>query len=268
VTADAAFASVGAFLWERDSRAGIIARECTGQERPQDRKLAQILSNERRARTRMDGSVDGSLVKTAWAAWEMMDLGEAPTHGGLDRLVSWTLLQLESPRAAGDRAPLTLPTGLLVQDDAGASFAARCLALRVLLRARRESRPGIERLLDQLATGPQPPTLDLSASALGTLALIPPPHRRHLDGLIGRIGRAQQDDGTWAEGDLFHMLEALVLAGVRGARTLIARSAPALARLVREDGTFDDPPHTTVHEERALIALRSLQIAIEDEREA
>ena len=84
--------------------------------------------------------------------------------------------------------------------------------------------------------------------------LIPPPHRRHLDGLIGRIGRAQRDDGTWADTDLFHMLEALVLAGVRGARALIVKSAPAFASLVREDGSFDDAPHTALHEERALIA--------------
>ena len=268
MTPDAAFAGVGAFLWERDTRAGILARQFTGQERQQDRKLARILSNERLTQTKMDGSMDGSLIRTAWAAWEMMDLGEEPTHGGLDRLVSWTLVQLESNATPADKAPVTLPTGVVLQDDTSAWYSARCLGLRVLLRARRESRPGVERLLDQLASGPQPPTLDLSASALSALALVPAPHRRHLDGLIGRIGRAQQDDGTWGDADLFHMLEALVLAGVRTARTLVARSAPTLGRLVREDGTFDDPPHTPLHEERALIGLRSLQIAIEDEREA
>ena len=259
-----AFEKVTAFLAERDTRQGIVARQLAGQERPTDAKLADILAAELRARTKMDGSIEGSVVRTAWAAWEMMDLGADPLHGGLDRLVSWTLQQVESGTIS-DQAPLTLPTGALLQDSEGSTFAARCLGLRTVLRARREARPGVARLLDQLANGPQPATLDLSACALAALALVPPPHRRHLDGLVSRLGRAQAADGGWSEADLFHMLEALVLAGIRPARVVAAQAAPALLARLRDDGSFDDPPHgNAVHDERALVGMRALQIAVED----
>jgi hypothetical protein len=258
------FAKVEAFFVDRDTRPGILARQLTGREKPGDARLAEILAGERRARTRMDGSIDGSLVRTAWTAWELMDLGAHALHGGLDRVVSWALAQVESGTQPSDAAPLTLPNGAVIPEAEGAAFAARCLGLRVLLRARREARPRIAQLVDELASAPQPPTLDLSACALAALALMPPPHRRHLDGLVHRLGRAQGSDGGWKEADLFHMLEALVLAGIRPARVVVAQAAPALGTGLRDDGSFDDPPHDALHDERALIALRALQIAVED----
>jgi hypothetical protein len=257
-------AKVEGFLVDKDTRPGILARQLAGREKPGDVRLTDILAGERRARTKMDGSVDGSLVRTAWAAWEMMDLGADPMHGGLDRLVSWLMTQVETGAALSDPVPLTLPNGAVIVDDDGAAFAARMLGLRLLIRARREARPGIARLLDALATGPQPPTLDLSGCALAALALVPPPHRHHLDGLINRLGRAQSDTGEWTEADLFLMLEALVLAGIRPARAVVSKAAQALAVRLRDDGSFDDPPHSDTHEERALIGLRALQIATED----
>jgi hypothetical protein len=260
-----AFEKVEGFLAPRDTRPGILARDLVGRPRPGDAKLADILVSERRARTRMDGSIDGSLVKTAWAAWEMLDLGTDPLHGGLDRLVAWTLGQVESTGPIPDAAPVTLPSGAVFPDAEAAALAARCLGLRVVLRARREARPGVAQLVDQIADGPQPPTLDLSACVLGALALVPPPHRRHLDGLVARIGTAQGPDGTWPDADLFHMLEALVLAGVKPARAVASRAAPALAARVRDDGSVDErAPDDPIHEERALIALRALQVALED----
>lgn len=261
---ETALAKVEAFLVDKDTRPGILARQFAGREKPGDARLTEILASERRARTKMDGSVDGSLVRTAWAAWEMMDLGADALHGGLDRLVSWLLTQVEAGAAPSDPAPLTLPNGAVIADTEGAAFAARMLGLRLLIRARKEARPAIARLLDALATGPQPPTLDLSACALAALALVPPPHRHHLDGLITRLGRAQNDKGEWTEADLFLMLEALVLAGIRPARAVVSKAAPALAARLRDDGSFDDLPHSDAHEERALIGLRAFQIAMED----
>jgi hypothetical protein len=259
-----AFAHVLAFLADRDTRPGIVARQLVHRERPTDARLSEILAAERRARTKMDGSIDGSLVRTAWAAWEMMDLGADPLHGGLDRLVSWTLQQVEAGTTP-DEAPVIVPSGAVFRGGDAAAFAARSLGLRVVLRARREERPGVARLVDELANGPQPATLDLSACALAALALVPPPYRHHLDGLVGRVGRAQQADGGWTEADLFHMLEALVLAGIRPAREVVARAAPALAARLRDDGSFDEPPHDhPIHDERALIGMRALQIALED----
>lgn len=255
-----AFARLEAFFQDRDTRPGILARQLVGPEKPGDARLAELLCNERRTQTRMDGSIGGSLVQTAWAAWEMMDLGLEAVHGGLDRLVSWVLGHLEAADPPTEPAPLTLPNGAVFRTADEASFAARCLGVRVLVRARRGDRPGVARLVDALATGPQASTLDLSASALAALALAPPEHRHHLDGFVHRLRAAQGKDGAWSGADLFHMLEALILAGIRPAREVIARAAPALGARQRADGSFDDPPH----EERALIGFRALQIALED----
>ncbi len=248
-----------------DTRPGVLARQVAGTERPGDAKLAELLVNERRARTRMDGSIDGLLVKTAWAGLEIMDLGADFMHGGLDRLVSWTLAQIESGEAPPDGSPLTLPSGALVTLPEEAAFAARCVGLRLLLRARKDGRPGVATLVEQLADGPQPPTLNLSACALAALALMPPPHRRHLDGLVNRLGKAQQPSGDWTDADLFLMLEALILAGIRPARAVVVRAAPAIAARQLPGGGFDDlAPDDPVHEERTLIGLRALHIALED----
>jgi hypothetical protein len=258
-----AFGKTLDFFTERHSRPAILARQLGGREAPDDDMLAQILSNERRAATRADGSIGGSLVATAWAAIEMMDLGSDWLQGSLDRLLGWVVNHIESNLPA-DPPPLVLPNGARFDDPEHASVAARCLGLRALVRARRGERPGIARLMDDLAVakGRQPPTLDLSASVLSALALAPPQHRHHLDGLIGRMGRAQQDDGTWADADLMHVLDALIVAGIRAARAVVVRAAPALIARQRDDGSFDAAGGA--QEERALIALRALQIALED----
>ncbi len=263
-----AIVKLEAFFLDRETRPGVLARQAVGKEKPGDAKLAELLCQERRARTRMDGSIGDSLFDTAWAAWEMMDLGLDALDGGLDRLISWVLSKIEagdavalpSPAPALAPLPLTLPSGLVLPAAGDAAYATRAIAVRTLVRARHGERPGVAAAVRGLAQGPQPPTLNLSASVLGALALAPPEHRHHLDGLIGRLGAAQGDDGGWPGADLFQMLEALVLAGIRPARALIAKAVPALVPLQRETGAFDDPPH----EERALIGLRALLVAAED----
>ncbi|HEV8305778.1 MAG TPA: hypothetical protein VGQ25_12500 [Gemmatimonadales bacterium] len=258
-----AIAKLEAFFQTCETRPGVLARQAVGKEKAGDGKLAELLCNERRARTRMDGSIGDSLLDTAWAAWEMMDLGLDALDGGLDRLVSWVLGKVEARTAAPlppPPLPLVLPSGLVLEAAGDAAYATRAIALRTLVRARHGGRPGVAAVVRELAQGPQPATLNLSASVLGALALAPPEHRHHLDGLIGRLGAAQGADGAWAGADLFHMLEALVLAGIRPARVLIAKAVPALLPLQRDTGAFDDPPH----EERALIGLRALLVAVED----
>jgi len=254
-----AIAKLEALFQERDTRPGVLARQMLGTQKPGDATLSELLRNERPARTRMDGSIRDSLLETAWAAWEMMDLGLDALDGGLDRLVSWVLGRIEGNVATEPVAPVILPNGLVLEAADDAAYATRALAVRTLVRARHGERPGVAAAVRELAQGPQPPTINLSASVLGALALAPPEHRHHLDGLIGRLAAAQGDDGTWPGADLFQMLEALILAGVRPARTLIAKAVPALVTLQQETGAFDDPPH----EERALIGLRALQVAAE-----
>jgi hypothetical protein len=249
-----------AFFRDLKTRPGVLGRQLLGQEQPGDRQLTDLLCHERRATTRMDGSVQGSLLLTAWAAWEVMDLGVDALDGGLDRLVSWVLGRFEAGDAGAEALPVHLPNGLVLEGAGDAAYATRCLTLRTLVRARHGHRPGVTAVIREFALGPQPATLNLSASVLGALALAPPEHRHHLDGLIGRLGAAQDAGGGWAAADLFHMLEALILAGIRPARVLIAKAVPALLKLQRDDGSFDD----AAHEERTLIGLRALVIAAED----
>lgn len=259
VTIKTALQRLAVFFRERKTRPGVLGRQSLGQELSGDPKLAELLCAERRANTRMDGSMAGSLASTAWAAWEMMDLGLAAMDGALDRLVSWVLGRVEAGDASPEPLPLRLANGLVLASPAEAAFVTRCLAVRTLVRARRDDRPGVAAAIRELALSRQPATLNLSASVLGALALAPPDQRHHLDGLIGRLGTAQDAGGGWTDADLFHMLEALILAGIRPARALITRAAPALVALQREDGSFDDAGN----EERALIGVRALAIAAE-----
>jgi hypothetical protein len=100
---------------------------------------------------------------------------------------------------------------------------------------------------------------ELAACALGTIALAPAPYLHRLPACVERIGADQRDDGTWGEVNLFHMLESLLLAGIRPARAVITRAVPALLARQQPDGSFDEVPH----EERALIGLRALLVAHE-----
>ncbi|HEV8264199.1 MAG TPA: hypothetical protein VGQ06_04560 [Gemmatimonadales bacterium] len=248
-----------AFFRDLKTRPGVMARQLLGQELPGDWQLAELLCKERRALTRMDGSIQSSVFQTAWAAWELMDLGVDALNGGLDRLVSWVLGRFEAGDSGAESLPLALPNGLVLEAAGDAALVTRCLTIRTLVRARHGQRPAVTAAIRELALGPQPATLNLSASVLGALALAPPEHRHHLDGLIGRLGAAQDATGGWAAADLFHMLEALILAGIRPARALISKAVPTLLKLQRADGSFDD----AAREERTLIGLRALVIAAE-----
>jgi hypothetical protein len=255
-----AIAKLDEFFQDRPTRQGVLARQIVGKERAGDAKLAQVLCNESGARTRMDGSIGDSLIDTAWAAWQLMDLGIDALNGGLSRLVAWVLTKFEGGQPLSVPVPLALPSGVVFETAEHATLAARCFGVRVLVRAHQGERPLVAREIEAIATAPQPATLNLSASVLSALALAPPAHRHHLDGLVNRLGTAQNADGGWTGADLFHMLEALVLAGIRPARAVVAKAAPALLALQRDDGAFDAPPN----EERALIGMRALLVAAED----
>ena len=219
-----AIARLEEFFQDRPTRPGVLARQVLGKEKAGDTRLADVLCNEVGARTRMDGSIGDSLVDTAWAAWEMMDLGVDALNGGLSRLVAWVLTKIEAGQPLAVTVPLALPSGVVFDVPNHAALAARCLGVRVLVRAHQGERPAVSREIDAIATAPQPATLNLSASVLSALALAPPVHRHHLDGLVNRLGAAQGADGGWTGADLFHMLEALVLAGIRPARAVIAKA--------------------------------------------
>jgi hypothetical protein len=247
------------FFAERDTRPGIIGRRYLGIPKPEDERLAAMLCHERNASTKMDGSIGGMFVNTVWTAWEMMDLGLDAVQGGLSKVVSWVVTFLEGKPTSPAPTPLALPNGAVLTSEASATFAAECLGLRMLLRARQDDRPGVLRRLERVLS--LQPTLpdDLAACALSVVAVSPMPYRNRLPGCVARVASAQRPDGTWGNADLLHMLESLVLAGIRPVQTVIERAIPALLGLQLPDGSFDDPPH----EERALIGLRALLVARE-----
>ncbi len=247
------------FFSALDTRQGVLGRRLLGTQRPEDEQLAEILVSERRAKTKLDGSIGGSLVTTAWAAWEMMDLGLDALQGSLAWLVSWVLTFLETPPAASAPSPLALPNGTVLTSAEGATFAAECLGLRVLLRARQDARPRVLRRLERVLSLWPSVHNELAASALGVVAVAPVPYHDRLPACVERLGQSQRPDGTWGDANLFHMLESLLLAGIRPAQALIARAIPALLTLQREDGSFDEP----ANEERALIGLKALLVTQE-----
>ena len=56
------------YFQERKTRAGVLARRLLQIEAPDDQDLVEHLIRERHRKTRIDGSVDGALVATAWLA--------------------------------------------------------------------------------------------------------------------------------------------------------------------------------------------------------
>lgn len=259
---------LGEYFAGRRTRQGLLARRLLGRTVPGDSALADHLTRERRVATRMDGSLGGDLVRTAWAAWELIDLGHDHQSAGTVRLVGYLLSRLvpasASPPAFLDgqalaTVPLVLPNGCEFDDPAEALFAASALALRVVLRARGDERPAIrdyiaalrdDEPLWALRAGRRPH--DLAAVALGALALAPLDLRSHLESYTATFATTQLADGTWPGADLYNVLEAMIATGTPAANAVVHRAVPALLARQGVDGAFDD------HEERGLIALRAL----------
>jgi len=259
---------LGAYFGGRRTRQGLLARRLLGRTAPGDAALADHLIRERRVATRMDGSLGGDLVRTAWAAWELMDLGHDHQSAGTVRLVGYLISRLvpasASPPAfldsnALNAIPLVLPNGCEYDDPAEALFAASALALRVVLRARGDERPAIrgyiaalrdDESLWALRVGGRPH--DLAAAALGALALAPLDLRTQLESCATTFAATQLPDGTWPGADLYNVLEAMIATGAPAANMVLQRAVPALLARQSPDGAFGD------HEERGLIALRAL----------
>jgi hypothetical protein len=285
----------GAYFAGRDTRQGFVARRLVGQPRPDDDRLAETLMRERRARLRGDGSAGGDLVATAWAAWELMDLGAVPSTRAVQRAVAWILGRQEkdgafalgcTPRrhelrlcehAIGGffayRSPgrtvrrLVLPSGATVTSDQGARFLASCFALRTVLRAGQEEQTLVRRHIGSLLTLPKmwdswgglwAPTL--TVGALAAIAWAPPPFRGQLPILAEHLALNQKPDGSWRNLDIVHAVDALSAVPLPQAKEAVALAAPRLAKMQTTKGTVGDGPHA---EERTLISLRAWLIARE-----
>jgi len=279
------------FFRDRESRCGVLARRILGRRRPADDDLQDHLVRERRRRTRMDGSVGGSLIDTAWLAWEFLELGCPPDHAAVLRTIGFVTGRQDAPGHFADGctertheahlchhylggfyspasrdvavSPLSFPSGLVVAGEEQARFATSCFALRSALRGGEERRAGVVRHIEALLTLDalwEAPSdewpLDLAFFGLGALAFAPLDARSKVAPLIARVLDRQADDGSWPGADPWHALDMLL--AVPGARVRAAVRKAIGSLLVTPDagGALGGD-----HEERTFIALRALLLA-------
>jgi hypothetical protein len=279
---------LGAFFESRATRQGLLARRALDRLVAGDEILRTRLIRELRGETRLDGSLGGAVVPTIWRVIELMELGHRRDEAGVIRVVGWVLGLQDQPGAFGqgcDEArhankvcehfvggffspalpserlsPVSLPSGKVFRSEGAARFAVSCLALRASLMAGHDARPAVRKHLESLILLRETSTRwdgyfspDAIVSALGPLAVAPPPFRDHIPEAAAFIAGHQNRDGTWPNADLFHVLDHLVAAGTAKAKFAVCRAVPALLEQQRSDGTFG----TTAQEERALIGLRA-----------
>jgi hypothetical protein len=288
---DNAVDAVAEFFRDRESRCGVLARRILGLRRPADDDLRDHLVRERRRRTRMDGSVGGSLVDTAWLAWELLELGCPSDHAAVLRTLGFVASRQDAPGhfaegcterahearlcrhylggffSPGSRdvavAPLSFPSGLVVAGEARARFAASCFALRSALRGGEERRTTVVRHVDALLTldalweaRTEEWPLDLALFGLGALAFAPLGTRSSVAPLIARVLDRQAADGSWPGTDPWHALDMLVAMPVERVRLGVQRAVGPILAAQDASGAFGGD-----HEERTFIALRALLLA-------
>jgi hypothetical protein len=157
-----------------------------------------------------------------------------------------------------------LPNGKVFRAEPAARFAISCLALRAALRGGLRGAPSVEQHLSSLLqlqehwsnwNGYLSP--DAIVAGIHALALVPTTPEEVLSRLASTVGANQGADGTWANADLFHTMEAMLALGTPAAHANVRRAVPAILARQRADGSFGP----TAQQERALIALRALLFA-------
>ena len=279
------------FFAGRQSRAGLLARRLLGTPAERDPALGDHLVRELRQRTRMDGSTEGSLVKTAWTLLELVQLDCPPDHAAVVRVVGWLLARQNQAGRFGEGctderharglcqhflsgffaaaapeealSPLEFPTAVTVRDEAEARFAASCFALRAVLRARQERRQGVLEHVGALLNlgevwggwgGPWSP--DVVLLALGGLAHAPLEFRDRVERVAAQIARWQRPDGSWEGAHPLHAVDVMLSIPSPPAQAAVRAAVPEVCALARDGKVFVDGT-----EERSLIALRALAAA-------
>jgi hypothetical protein len=281
------------FFRDRESRCGVIARRILGRRRPADDDLQDHLVRERRRRTRMDGSVGGSLVDTAWLAWEFLELGCPPDHAAVLRTIGFVTSRQDAPghfaEGCTERtheahvchhflggfysptsrdvavAPLSFPSGLVVAGEEQARFATSCFALRSALRGGEERRAAVVRHIQALLTldvlwearSDEWP-LDLAFFGLGALAFAPLEARSKVAPLLARILERQADDGSWPGADPWHALDMVLAVPGERVRAAVRKAVSSILAVQDAEDALGGE-----HEERTFIALRALLLARE-----
>jgi hypothetical protein len=274
------------------TRQGILARYALGQPAAGDSALALRLSAGLRAEAVLDGASTGAVVPAVWRVHELLDLGHETDREEAAGLMGW-MLQLQSkpgafsvgcsrarhahrvcehfisgffsPAPAEERlAPIMLPNGKVFRAEPAARFAFSCLALRAAVRTGLQGTPSVEQhfnsllhLQDQWENWNGYLSPDAIVAGIHALALVPTTPDGVLSRLAASVAANQAPDGTWANADLFHTVEAMVAVGTATAQASVRRAVPAILARQRADGSFGP----TAQQERALIALRALLFA-------
>jgi hypothetical protein len=280
-------ARLQAYFASAPTRQGILARRLLGNPSADDPQLAKDLARRLIAEIRVDGSVGGAFVSTAWAIVELHDLGG--DAAAATRLADWLLARQEAPGRFGEGctpprhagrtcehfmkgffavapatervAPLTLPTGKVIRSEGTARFAASCLALRAVVLAGRESHGGVRNHIESLATaamGPLPTDhypMEFVVASLSALAHAEE-EEKAIEAYRDLLLKRQKEDGTWSGLDSFMTLEALMAEGSEKAKGAVRKAIPSLLALQRRDGTFG----ALARQERALIGLQAMVI--------
>lgn len=292
VSLDQALARATDFFADRETRAGVVARRLLSRPRPSDSQLIEHLDRERRRRTRMDGSADGSLLQTAWTVLELLQLDFRPDHAGLVRMVGYVLGRQNQAGRFGEGCtperhahgtcqhfvvgffspggtdfpvgPLTFPWGVTVRPEDDARFAVSCLALRAALRARQEGRQSVrdhvQSLLDLRSLwnawgGEWAP--DQVFFALAALAAAPLAFRDQVERNAAWVAERQRADGGWTGANPIHALEAMLQVPTEPARQAVRRGAGAVQRMAGDGALFSDG----ADEEMSLVGVRVLRAA-------
>ena len=288
-----AFEGLADFFMRRETRPGVVARRLLGIARPTDDGLVDQLIRERRRRTRLDGSLDGSLFETSKGAWELQQLGCTRGHAGLGRMIGFLLGRQDQPGRFGEgcsdrrhemahckhflsgffspgsldepAAPLVLPTRTMIAAEFSARFAASCFALRTVLQAGEERRHPVRQHVEGLLLLAERwkteggkeflTTLDVVFCAIGALGYAPVEFRQSTRAVAAHVVGMQAEDGAWEGTSLFHALDGLLCMRLDEVQPALTKATDRLLSIQQSSGGFDDEDD----EEFALIALRTLR---------
>jgi hypothetical protein len=234
-------------------------------------ELGRHLRGDLLAKQGRDGSWgNGSLVDSAEAIWQLLDMGTSPDFqpfaGGLDWLYSRLgadgsfasgcsparheqgtcehfLRGFFSPGRSDKPLEVTLPNG----ESVGSDTAARLLASERALRSALRAGPGDPRLADALTGLTSLPLYDeyggaftpsVLVGAIQALAWSPSPAAERRGAGLTTLAAAQQPDGAWPNVEFFFVLETLLEVRHPLVAGMLRRAVPRLLETLHRDGTW------------------------------
>lgn len=234
-------------------------------------ELGRHLRGDLLAKQGRDGSWgNGSLVASAEAIWQLLDMGTSPDFQPFARGLDWLYAQLDadgsfasgctparheqgtcehflrgffSPARADQSVEVTLPNGESTSSDTAARLLASERALRSALRAG----PGDPRLVGALTGLISLPLYEeydgaftpaVLVGAIQALAWSPSLAAEERAVGLATLAAAQEPDGSWPSVEFFFVLETLLEARHPLVAGMLKRAVPRLIETLHRDGTW------------------------------